>query len=131
MCDHEDERDTETTTDSSGDRVRFEAFHQDNPAVWKTFESLCIEMIKSGRTKFGAPVIWERMRWESSVGSKSGSFRLPNEHRPHYARRFQTEHPDLAQHIATRPLKSERDSEPEHPEEGARSEGVPVRPGRD
>lgn len=121
-----EERANETgSTESSGDRGRFEAFHRANPEVWRRFESGCLDMIASGCTNFGAPVVWERMRWESSAGSKSGSFRLPNEHRPHYARMFQSEHPDLAFHIVTRPLKSERYGEPEHPDEDADPEGEP------
>jgi len=70
------------------------------------FESFCLEMIKAGRTNFGAPVIWERIRWESYVDTDSTEpFKLPNIRRPFYARMFQQKNPGLAHHIAIRPLR--------------------------
>jgi hypothetical protein len=84
-------------------------FHDANPEVWKFFERFCLEMIAAGRTNFGAPVIWERIRWEVYTGTDSlEPYRIPNIHRPFYARLFQERHPALAHHIATRPLRSRR-----------------------
>lgn len=108
MCDHNDEgRDAETTAELSRGRARFETFHRANPEVWKLFERFCLEMIEAGKSDFGAPVVWERIRWEVSLETRGNEpYRLPNIHRPLYARLFQERHPELAHHIATRPLRS-------------------------
>ncbi len=89
-------------------RQEFERFHDANPEVWEFFERFCLEMINAGQTGFGAPVIWEHIRWETRIQKESdGPYRLPNQHRPYYARLFQERHPKSAHHIATRALKNE------------------------
>lgn len=99
----------------------FIRFHEANPEVWELFERFCLEMILAGKSDFGAPVIWERIRWEVSLETRGNEpYRLPNIHRPLYARMFQESHPDLADHIATRPLRSEPNREVE--DAGARVE---------
>lgn len=94
-------------TEDIGEREReFWKFHGDNPKVWEQFERFCLEMIEAGQIGFGAPFIWERVRWEGRVRTRAEDpYRLPNIHRPFYARLFQARHPDLADKIATRPLR--------------------------
>lgn len=87
-------------------RIDFIEFHEANPQVWDLFERFCLKMIEAGQSGFGAPVIWERIRWEVVTDTKSKEpYRLPNIHRPFYARMFQQRHPELAHHISTRPLR--------------------------
>jgi hypothetical protein len=98
---------------------QFVAFHEANPEVWELFERFCLEMIEAGKSDFGAPVVWERIRWEVSLETRGNEpYRLPNIHRPLYARMFQERHPELAHHIATRPLR------PERPDQGVEEPGA-------
>ena len=94
-------------TEELGEREKeFWDFHGANPEVWEEFERFCLSMIDAGQRNFGAPIIWERVRWEGRVRTKAEDpYRLPNIHRPFYARLFQAQHPDLADNIATRPLR--------------------------
>jgi len=94
-------------TEELGERERaFWEFHEDNPEVWEQFERFCLEMVGAGQSGFGAPVIWERVRWNGAIRARNGDpYRLPNTHRPFYARLFQLRHPELAEKIATRPLR--------------------------
>lgn len=86
----------------------FRRYNKANPQVYELFERFCREMIEAGLTDFGAPVVWERIRWETSVVAGKGyPFKLPNILRPYYSREFQRRNPDLAKHVKTRRLRAE------------------------
>src|SRR5262245_21800355 len=42
-------------------------FHRAHPEVWIHFERYVMQLIATGRERFGAKAIWERVRWESAV----------------------------------------------------------------
>ena len=44
------------------------------------FEHSCLGMIEAGQTGFGAPPVWERIRWETEVGPT----RSPISHRDRF-----------------------------------------------
>jgi hypothetical protein len=72
----------------------FVAFHEANPEVYELFDSYCREAIRSGRTRLGAKMVIERMRWYTDIETSDGEFKLRNAFTAFYARLWQTRHPE-------------------------------------
>ena len=92
-------------------RERFEKYHKNNPQVYEWFDYYTREMLDAGVKKIGAPVIWERIRYETYLDVAEKPYRLPNQLRPYYAREFQRLNPELADRIRTRKLRHEDERE--------------------
>lgn len=74
----------------------FRLFHRQNPQVYKTFKRFALEAKDSGRERFGAREIWERMRWYIHVEIRgSPEFKLNDHFPPFYARKVMKEVPAL------------------------------------
>lgn len=73
---------------------RFFTFHRDNPRVFKLFELYTMQAINSGRKRYGARAIVERVRWEVNITTTGSEFKIDNCHIPYYARLFAQVHPE-------------------------------------
>jgi hypothetical protein len=53
------------------------------------------QAINAGRTRFGARMVWERMRWYTMIEAKDEAFnfKLNDHYPPYYARLFMEENP--------------------------------------
>tara|TARA_R110000803_G_scaffold190230_1_gene252745 strand:+ start:496 stop:834 length:339 start_codon:yes stop_codon:yes gene_type:complete len=76
-------------------RDQVQEFHRKNPVVWGLFEKFTLEVINRGFQHYSVNAIFERIRWEQDVaGDKEADrFKLNNNHRPFYSRRFMTCYP--------------------------------------
>src|SRR6267142_7004566 len=88
------EVDTSAALGASRHQHAFYDYHAEHPQVYEWFNYFCREMIASGVNKFGAPVIWERIRYESLLQTGEKPYKLPNQLRPYYAREFQRLNPE-------------------------------------
>ena len=78
-------------------QARFDTFHAEHPQVWKLFLRFVKEALQAKRKRFGARMIWERMRWYSLVEVDDGSdFKLNDHYPPFYARLFMDTYPQYA-----------------------------------
>jgi hypothetical protein len=86
-----------------------EKFHHDHPLVWTLFVRFTNEMISRGRKNYGVSAIFERIRWEiDSVGGNGATaFKLNNNFRAFYARRFHKAYPVHDGFFRTRKQTSE------------------------
>lgn len=86
-------------------RAEWQRFHRENPEVWAMFVRFTLEALAAikrqraqpaagatGAARIGARMVWERMRWECSVGAVSQPFRLNDHLVPYYARHFVETH---------------------------------------
>lgn len=94
-----------------GDQMReaAEAFHAAHPEVWDLFVRFTFEAIESGHRHYSVNAIFERIRWESDVGAQGapgGAFRINNNHRAFYSRRFMRVFPRHAGFFRTREQRS-------------------------
>ncbi len=81
----------------------FEVFHDANPHVYELFEWFTLQAIGAGRTRFGARMVWERMRWYTKVEARDRmSYKLNDHYPPFYARLFMRDHPQHAGLFETR-----------------------------
>lgn len=72
---------------------RFAIYHAQNPHVYLAFTRFAFEAITAGRTRLSAGLIAERIRWESMISGNDG-FKINNDYRAFYARRFMADHPE-------------------------------------
>jgi len=70
----------------------FERYDAENPKVWELFERFSLEVLAAGHRHFGAGAVFERIRWYVSVETKGDTWKLNNNYRSFYARKFLQTH---------------------------------------
>ncbi len=77
------------------ERSDFDEYHERNPQVWAMFKRFTFEAILSGRSRIGAKMIAERIRWETFLRPAEGDeFKINNNYVAFYARKFMCEFPE-------------------------------------
>jgi len=90
-------------------RQQVTEFHRRHPEVWDMFVHFTFEMIQRGYKNYSVNAIFERIRWEKdSVGGDGvTSFKLNNNYRAFYSRRFMRAYPEYDGFFRTREQTSE------------------------
>lgn len=89
-------------------RDEFEKFDRENPEIWKMFCRFAGEAMAAGHTVLSANFIFERIRWETTVVTSSPEgFKVNNNHRAYYARKFNAECPNANGQFDTRAVRGE------------------------
>lgn len=83
-------------------RESFENFDNQNPQMWELFKRFALQAISTGKRSLSIALITERIRWEVDVESVGDRFKLNNNHKAFYARKFHEEFPDYGEVFATR-----------------------------
>lgn len=93
-------------------------FHKQHPEVWDMFVQFTFEMIQRGYKNYSVNAIFERIRWEKdSVGGDGiTSFKLNNNYRAFYSRRFMRAFPEHEGFFRTRQQTSEEQFPTHKPE---------------
>lgn len=92
-------------------RQQVSAFHREHPDVWELFVSFTNQMIDKGYQHYSVNAIFERIRWEKDVGGDGvNSFKLNNNYRAFYARRFMKMYPKHEGFFRTREQTSLRNA---------------------
>jgi hypothetical protein len=73
------------------DFIRFDA---ENPQVYRLFCRFAWEAVRSGRNHFGVAAIWERIRWYSEIETHGDPWKVGNNWRAFYGRKFMAEFPE-------------------------------------
>lgn len=69
----------------------------DNLHVWQLFEARAMQLAAAGRTRVGARMIAESMRWDTAVRElPEGKYKLNDHWTPDLARLFTRVHPQYA-----------------------------------
>ncbi|HHK42097.1 MAG TPA: hypothetical protein ENJ50_06740 [Planctomycetaceae bacterium] len=99
--------DDQESTDKRDWAALWEDFHAKNPEVYEMFEAFAMQGVRAlkrqgcARIRLGAKAVWERLRWESTVGARN-PYRLNNNFTAFYAREFMARHPELGPVFETR-----------------------------
>jgi hypothetical protein len=87
-------------------RREFEAFDAANPQIWDLFVRFTFMAIRAGKKKGSISLITERIRWEVYIETASNDeFKINNNHRAYYARKWQKLYPEYADFFETRRLR--------------------------
>lgn len=84
----------------------FWKFHRENPSVYETLVSMTREAQALGRSKIGMKMLFEVIRWQHLVHTKSDDFALNNNYTSRYVRIISEQHPELAHMFDTRRIHS-------------------------
>jgi hypothetical protein len=87
------------------ERQRWLEWHAANPHVYDLFKRFTFEAIDRGHRKLSAWLIVNRIRWETTVETMGGDFKISNNFIAYYARLFMDEHPEYRGFFRTKPLK--------------------------
>ena len=88
-------------------RDQCQRFHNEHPEVWELFVHFTQTMIRKGYPNYSVNAIFERIRWEKDEGGDGvNQFKLNNNYRAFYARRFMRMYPQYDGFFRTRELKS-------------------------
>lgn len=74
-------------------QFQFDEFDEEHPDFWEQFKFFTFAAIDSGRARFSARVIWERMRWETEIDG-GGAFKVNNNWCAYYSRKFMQTYPE-------------------------------------
>jgi hypothetical protein len=67
----------------------FKKFDEANPQVWRLFIDFTFASINAGHRHMGVAMIVERIRWETMITTRNSKFKINNNHRAYYVRKFE------------------------------------------
>ena len=68
-------------------------WHKENPHVYELFERFTREALGRGHLRLSAWLIINRVRWETSIVTTGGDFKISNDYIAFYSRLFMAENP--------------------------------------
>lgn len=71
----------------------FEKYDQENPRIYEFFKQYSIKSIRRGFHHLSAEFIFNIIRWETAIMANGEEFKVNNNAKPFYARKFMREHP--------------------------------------
>lgn len=92
-------------------QAEFEKFDRENPHVWTYFVRFAFQAISHGRKRLSVALIIERIRWEVYITTTSDTddFKINNNHRAYYARKWKRRYPDYTTFFAIRRVAADYD----------------------
>lgn len=87
--------------------LQFLAWHEANPSVWQMFEEKALNLINSGKKRWGAKAIFEVIRYERAEkeGGQFEDYAVNNNYPAYYARVFAMKHPQHKKFFEFREVK--------------------------
>jgi hypothetical protein len=85
--------------------IKFCLYDEENPQVWETFKSLTFTMINKGFNNLSAELIYNQIRWLFYMERGNDGFKINNNYKPFYARKFMKLYPQYNGIFATRRSK--------------------------
>ncbi len=80
----------------------FEEFDRANPKAWQYFVQFAKQALGAGRLILSASLITERIRWETWITTSADDFKINNNFRAFYARKFMRLYPEHGECFRTR-----------------------------
>jgi hypothetical protein len=73
----------------------FDIYHAENPQVYRKLLEFAWQAKRSGARRIGIGMLYERLRWYTSVEAKHDPFKVNNNFRSFYARKMMADYPEL------------------------------------
>ena len=80
-------------------------WHKENPQVYELFDRFTKEAIRKGHTRLSAWLIINRVRWETSLETFGGDFKISNNFIAYYSRLFMEMNPTYKGFFKIYPMK--------------------------
>ena len=89
----------------------FNKFHTENPWVYDKLRTMALQLKRSGRNSYGIAALFEVLRYEYAMKTKSDDgFKLNNNFRALYARKLVQNEPELEEFFRMRVRRSQVDA---------------------
>jgi hypothetical protein len=88
-------------------RDGFNKFHEENPHIYRQFETQALGAIYKGRKKISAKLIINWIRWNEFLRSSDQNFKINDAYQSYYARFFIEHYPQYADRFEFRKLRNE------------------------
>lgn len=85
----------------------FWKFHRENPKVYQKIVEMTNIAKLNGRKRIGMKMLFEVIRWEHLVHTRSDDFALNNNYTSRYVRMLASDYPELADMFEIRRIKGE------------------------
>lgn len=85
----------------------FDVYDTENPAIYVKLAEFALQAHHAGRTRIGIKMLYERVRWYSTVEAKDDTFKLNNNYHAFYARKLMQDYPQLRGVFETRTSKAD------------------------
>ena len=80
-------------------------WHKENPHVYALFDHFTKDAIRKGHMRLSAWLIINRVRWETSIETSGGDFKISNNFIAYYSRLFMALNPTYKGFFKTNPMK--------------------------
>lgn len=92
----------------------YKKWDEKNPHFYPLFERFALQLADRGHRQIGVALIFERIRWESMIRTDGEPWKLNNNYRAIYARRFMRDHPRFDELFRLRELTAFTEGEAEN-----------------
>jgi hypothetical protein len=89
---------------------KYKEYDERNPQIYEMFKRFTMEAVRRGRTKFSAEAVINRIRWETMIAGDD-EFKINNDIKPYYSRKFMSEFPKLEGFFQVRRSKVDEDAD--------------------
>ena len=80
----------------------FNQYHLENSQVYELFKKFTFQVIRRGLNNFSAESIINQIRWFTEVETVGDEFKINNDYKPHYSRKFMKDFPEFEGFFRTR-----------------------------
>lgn len=80
-------------------------WHKQNPHVYKLFERFTLQAIHKGHKRLSPWLIVNRIRWETTIETTGGDFKISNDYIAFYSRLFMHYNPQYVGFFKTKEMK--------------------------
>lgn len=84
----------------------YQEYDRKNPRIYEMFKHFALEAVRMGRKRFSAEAVINRIRWETMVRGDD-EFKINNNIKPYYSRKFMNEYPELEGFFQLRKSKAD------------------------
>lgn len=85
----------------------FQRYHAENPQIYRLLLRFALEAKQAGRIRLGIKMLYERVRWHTTVETHGDEFKLNNNYHAYYARLLMQQEPTLRGFFETRKAKAD------------------------
>lgn len=86
---------------------KFETYHRNNPSVFETFKALAFQMQRTGRKRYSAWAIINKIRWDYDLKTHGDEFKISNDYIALYARLLIYRHPEFEPFFELKRMKTD------------------------
>lgn len=89
--------------------AKFAEHHAANPQIYDALRRFALEAKRSGRPRIGIKMLYERVRWHTTVETRDDTFKLNNNWHAFYARLLMQQEPELQGFFETRHAQADEE----------------------